>query len=266
LQRIGIFKHIIHWNSLTVCRKGNISDRQPLTKLCDVLVEPGDSSLSFLVEVDETKTSLWRLRSRPKRLSFADISPRLSLQESLSAQLLKSLRAKRVLALTFAYGLIQCIGSPYSKQPLQKDSLFFFQIRESIADFERPYFSTRFDGNMINDSSNMSIQHRNPSILQLGILLVEIHKGQPLSTFRLRTEQSRTSSNTDLAVARRVVEELEEWCSEPYKDVIRACLELPWVPAGQKVDLDDEKAWSGFYNHVIKPLEIELEYLFRLTL
>ncbi|KAF2436658.1 hypothetical protein EJ08DRAFT_674523 [Tothia fuscella] len=246
--------------------KGAFNDRVLLPKLCDVFVDTGDSSLRFLVEVN-SKKALWRLRSQPKKLLFPATSPRMSLQESLSGQLLKTLKVKRVLALTFAYALIQCMGSTCSRRTLEKDSVFFYHLTVDTVDFERPYLSTRFDAvNQAHDAADMSIQHRNPRILELGILLLEIHKGRPLSTFRLSTEISNPSPNTDLSVARRVVETLEDWCSEPYKDAVRACLELPWVPAGKKADLDDEAVGSGFYDKVIKPLEGELEYLFRLKI
>jgi hypothetical protein len=42
---------------------------------------------------------------------------------------------------------------------------------------------------------------------------------------------------------------------------IRACLEVPWLAVGEKVDLGNQDTSSGFYEHVIQKLDEELVHL-----
>ena len=247
-------------------RNISLRDRIPLVKFCDILTEQGDGSLRFLVEMDNDQEELWQLRSQPQKFSFLNRTAPRSLQQSILDSKLTRLKDKRILGLTFAYALIQCYGISCLKGALQKESVFFYNLAENYPDFGRPFVSAQFSGHaQVPDQPNMSIQHRNPAILALGILLLEIHTGLLLESFLTPTEASNPSPNIKLITARRIVEGLDD-CSENYKDAIRACLEVPWVPAGEKVDLGDAETGSGFYDHVIRKLEEELEFLFRVQI
>ena len=180
----------------------------------------------------------------------------------MTSSQLSRLRVKRRLALTFACALIQCAGSPCSGNLLQKDSIFFCFTTGILLDFERPYLATQFEDHMPAAAvPNMAVQHRCHTILQLGILLLEIHKGQPFRSFWTSEELASSSPNTDLIVAKRLLETLEEWC-ERYKAAVSACLDITWVPTGQIVDLSDPTTSASYYVTVIKPLEEEVKWFF----
>lgn len=234
--------------------------------MCDIAVDQ-DSSVRLLVESSNNQENLWQLKSQPRKFSYLNQSPPMNLQQVLSEKELVRLKDKRVLALTLAFALIQCYGSPCMRETLQRDSIFFCTLMGNNLDFERPFLATQFP-NLTSGpvAPNMALQHQNPAILNLGILLLEVHTGRLLKSFFTPEETVKQSANTELLVARRVVEDLEEWCSETYKDAVRACLEVTWVPSGEIVDLGESKTSSGFYEHVIHRLDEELGYLFSLKI
>lgn len=53
-------------------------------------------------------------------------------------------------------------------------------------------------------------------------------------------------------------------CSLGYQEAIQACLDLPWKPTG-RISMDDPVTRNGVYDAIVRPLEEELEYLFRET-
>lgn len=136
----------------------------------------------------------------------------------------------------------------------------FFYLSGHKPDLQRPYLSTHFDKPWPEVfETDMNKFHRNPSILALGILLIEIDLARPIETYRNTTDN--VNLNTDWITAHNIVKFMDQ-CSDPYKKAIRACLDIPWMPAGQNVSLEDSKTRLGLYINVIHPLESELDYLF----
>jgi len=182
--------------------------------------------------------------------------------ESITSNQLSRLRVKRRLALTLACALIQCGSSPCSRYLLQRDSIFFCTSTGQEHDFDRPYLSTQFEDHMSEPvAADMAVQHRCHTVLQLGILLLEIHKGQQFLSYWTPEELASSSPNTELIVARRLLNTLEEWC-ERYKAAVSACLDITWVPTGRAVDLSDPHTSVNYYNAIVKPLEEEVKWFF----
>lgn len=97
------------------------------------------------------------------------------------------------------------------------------------------------------------------------ILLIEIHAGKPIKIYRIPedlTNSSEINANTDWTIADRVIKSLDDY-SLGYKEAIQACLDIPWIPAGQRVSLDNNVTRNGLFNNVIQPLEDELRHLFK---
>lgn len=248
-------------------REKSATDKVILPKVCDVLAEQHDSALRLLVNATDSQGTLWRIRPKPRRFSSLNIYPPTTLHASLSARMLTRLKDKRVLALTFAYALLQCHASARMTELLRKESIYFYHLTANGTDFGRPYLVTEFEPSKPSTvPPNMSLQHRSPAILRLGILLLEIHTGTLFESLLNPIEAASQSANRDLEAARRLVEDLEEWCSEEYKDAIRACLEIPWVPIGEKFDLSSPEVCGGFLEQIVKPLERELSHLFKLKI
>lgn len=234
-----------------------------LDRICDAL-RKGISShcLNFLVEEAGEESTLWQLRPQPRQSSFLNSVPAISLDSILYNFL--PLIAKRKLAAILARSLLQLYEGLWLGTGWGKRQISFFYAAADTIDYQRPYITTSFDGND-QAVADFSLFHRNGSILALGILLIEIHTGKPIETYRTPEDLSKgteVNANTDWTVADRVVKSLDD-CSLGYKDAIQACLDTSWVPAGQRVSLDEDLTRNGLYNDVVQPLEDEVRFLAR---
>ncbi|KAF7874883.1 hypothetical protein EAF04_002057 [Stromatinia cepivora] len=259
------------WQEGTVVVRSNgdstKDDRSLLQRICDTVGcrGPVDQCLQLLVEDTGNGEMLWQLRSTPKRLPKSGLSQAESLQAVLEKSIKLPLVTKRRLAVIFAHSLLQLHESYWKNKEWNINHIFFFYEISGTLDFQRPYLSTIFDPALNGKQPHLDLNrfHRNPSILALGILLIELQTGRLIETFRTDVEKQDVNANTDWLVANRVVKIQLEDCSLGYRDAIQSCLDTPWVPAGQRVNLEDVATRAGVYQDVIKPLEDELTYLFR---
>ncbi|KAL8921055.1 MAG: hypothetical protein Q9208_005946 [Pyrenodesmia sp. 3 TL-2023] len=236
-----------------------------LDRICDAL-RKGISShcLNFLVEEAGEESTLWQLRPQPRQSTFLDSGPAISLDSIFYNSHRLPLIAKRKLAVILARSLLQLYEGLWLGTGWGKRQISFFYAAAGTIDYQRPYITTSFDGKD-QAVADFSLFHRNGSILALGILLIEIDTGKPIETYRTPEDLSNgteVNANTDWTVADRVVKSLDD-CSVHYKDAIQACLDTPWVPAGQRVSLDEELTRHGLYNDVVQRLENEVCYLAR---
>ena len=214
----------------------------------------------------EEEQMMWQLRPQPKRLSYLNTPPAISLQSLLLDSTRLPLVVKRRLALILANSLLQLHEEVWRSRDWSKGQITFFYESAGDIDFQRPYITPCFE-NLDQDVTMIGFDtfHPNPSILTLGILLIEIHTGNPIETYRSSqdlTNGHEVNANTDWAVADRVAKTLDD-CSLGYRGAIQACLDTSWLPAGQTVSLEDPIIRNGVYNDIVQPLEDELQYLFR---
>lgn len=237
-----------------------MEDRVDLKKICDAL-ESGtnDQRLHLLVEDLNGSHKLSKLRSQPRQLHTLDNIPAPSLGSLLHAKTRLGFRDKRRLALILSHSLLQYHDSAWLGSGWDKKQIFFFHMGDK-PDLQRPYLSTSFNNPQpaFIDTDKTRF-HRNPSILALGILLIEIDLGRPIETYRATTDA--INANTDWIVADRIVKSMDQ-CSEPYRQAIRACLDVPWIPAGQNVCLENPETRDGLCACVIDLLESEFDFLF----
>lgn len=237
-----------------------MEDRVDLEKICDAIQDgSNDQRLHLLVEDQNGRHKLWQLRSQPKKLDILDSIPASSLESLLLAKTRLGLRDKRRLALVLSHSLLQYHDSVWLGSEWGKKHISFFHLGDK-PDLQRPYLSTRFSKSEQDAvDADKSRFHRNPSILALGILLIEIDLERPIESYRIATD--KVNANTDWIVADRVLKSMDQ-CSEPYRQAIRACLEIPWIPAGQNVHLENPPTRDGLCAHVIDTLEREFNYLY----
>ena len=203
-----------------------MDDCVDLEKICDALKSgSNDQRLRLLVEDLNGRQKLWQLRSEPRQLPILDSIPPASLESLLLAKTRLSLRDKRRLALILSHSLLQYHESAWLCSEWRKCHISFFYLSEDKPDLRRPYLSTCFEKPQPEIvKTEMNRFHRNPSILALGILLIEIDSERPIETYRIATE--RVNVNTDWIVADRIVKSMDQ-CSEAYKEAVRACLDIP---------------------------------------
>ena len=237
--------------------------RTQLEKLCDPISNIGnDESVQLLIEDLELHQKPWKLSSQMRKLSsFQSIS----FDELMTDPTYKrpQLLARRKLALILAYSVFQLHESPWLSNQWDKSQIHFLYGRDGKPDIYQPYLTTPFDDYpTTGEIPNINLFHKNAGILKLGVFLVEIHKWKPISAFydpQIDLSNGQPTVNTDMHVARRILEELDD-CFPSYTEAIRSCLNLPWVPAGSRVRLEDEESWNAVYSSVIAPIEEEIAF------
>jgi hypothetical protein len=220
-----------------------------------------NNCVQLLVEDLDIRQQLWQLNSRPRQLKYLDSKPEVSFQTLLLSCNRPSLETQRKLALTFAYSLFQLHESPWLSSQWDKSHICFFHSVEG-PDLHRPFLSTSFEQFTLNpEPPDVNRFHRNLGILKLAILLLEIHKWKSIEEFRTPADliNGMPNANTDLGVAQRLLDGLDD-CSPMYRGAIQACIDVPWVPAGQRVSLEDAETWNGVFRDVIDPLETEFAH------
>ncbi|KAL1970112.1 hypothetical protein VTN77DRAFT_6517 [Rasamsonia byssochlamydoides] len=216
----------------------------------------GNIRLRLLIEDHEGNgAQLWQQRSRPRELSFVESLPAVSLKSLLSNGVKLSLVTKRQLAVIFANSLLQFSERPWLANRWNKGHIAFFYESANSPILTKPYLSTQFDGDQADfDWPDINQFHTCPTILSLGILLIEIHTGSSIESFRTSRDLTggvEVNANTDWTTADRVIKSLDD-CSAGYRAAVQACLDTPWVSAGQRVSLEDPETREGFlWKHML---------------
>jgi hypothetical protein len=163
------------------------------------------------------------------------------------------------LTLLLSYSLLLFYDSAWLTQGWLKEHIFFFHKSQDEPDLEHPFLSvplgmvTAVSGQLAGMPS-----HRNPSILALGIILIEIFNEKSIENWRKAHERNAAGPNTNNIVAVRVVENMDP---SPSRDAIEACLRMDWVHLTKPADLHDPDVISGFLKHVIERLEEEMDWI-----
>jgi hypothetical protein len=96
---------------------------------------------------------------------------------------------------------------------------------------------------------------RNPYLFGLGIILIELARQAPLSTFRERSELSNTQESqfSDFVIADRVSKSLGSSLGVSYAKVVRKCIGCDFGEG--TTDLNDPGLQAVFYRDVVCELE-----------
>ena len=240
-----------------------------LSKICEAVeIIPRDRfSLQALVEESDGSPQAWQLRPQPRRLHIDHQHSPVTLHDLLSVpgEMKLNLRSKRQLALTIALSSLGLHEDTWLRGGWSKKTISFFKAADGTLDNERPFLTTDFTKVDEVQGNTMSLFHANERLFALGVLLIELHVGEPLEVFRTEDDLTNGEPNmfTDYTVATRVAERLQFECSGNYNDAIQACLNPQWLPGDQELTLDNPVVRTGLYNDVVHPLREELRYLFR---
>ncbi|CZS79709.1 unnamed protein product [Fusarium graminearum] len=231
-----------------------------LDTLCDAFSPDLDGfSIAFIVEASQGQDLMRRLQCKPRRLHFFELSPPISLGELLEGPTKLDPIEKRRLALIFAESLLLYHGSDWLQPGWVKDDIYFFFKTEDEPDLKTPFLSTRLN---VPGSGQFLVgsvaYHANPSILALGVLLIEIFNERAIEKWKTAKERSNSNTATLQIVADRIVNKMD---SSGSTKAIQACLSLDWIPVGRSAGLDDADTRTGFLKNVIWPIKQELQCL-----
>ncbi|KAK6713478.1 hypothetical protein SNK04_004441 [Fusarium graminearum] len=261
-NRFSFFKHE---KKRTEClaRLKDVSSQnnlKTLDTLCDAFSPDLDGfSIAFILQASQGQELMKRLQCKPRRLHFFELSPPISLGELLEGPTKLDPIEKRRLALIFAESLFLYHGSDWLQPGWVKDDIYFFFKTEDEPDLKTPFLSARLNvpgsGQFLAGSM---AYHANPSILALGVLLIEIFNERAIEKWKTAKERSNSNTATLQIVADRIVNKMD---SSGSTKAIQACLSLDWIPVGRSAGLDDAETRTGFLKNVIWPIKQELQCL-----
>ena len=164
-------------------------------------------------------------------------------------------RSRLRIAVTLVSAALQLHTTPWLKKNWGKEDILFHN-----GSAQHPYISKSFaQGNpTISETDGMPSEEdswtpiRNKSIFNLGVLLLELAFGKPLSTFRIANDPPFF---TEYAIACRLVGQLAEEESSGYSDAARACVYCDFGTKVKTLDFDNEAFKQALYDDVLIPLE-----------
>jgi hypothetical protein len=129
-------------------------------------------------------------------------------------------------------------------------------------DVEQPLVSKHLDPHHKNNSVGVGSRHPNPTLLDLGIVLLELYFGQPIEQKRQPEDlaaNGHVHANTDLYTARNWLDESYQTnMSLRYWSAVKHCIDYVFQPMPRSLDLLDETFREAVYTKVVLPLEEEL--------
>ena len=218
------------------------------------------SALQFIFDGGK----LWQTQSRRKSLLTQKLQD-VTLKDLLGASGCRMpIREKRILAVVLAHAILHCSDGPWLSQDWNKDHISFFRSDPSIEpDLGRPYLKVSFDEKSPDTTNTADLfnAHGNPSLLALGVLLLEVYLSSPIESRYVKEDliDGVPNENTNLTTALRLLDDLDGDLYDGYKAAIQACLDSD----GETFDSDEFR--QKIYKDIVMPLEQELEHGFNLT-
>jgi hypothetical protein len=233
--------------------------------LCEVIQTASSYCHCVNLLIEQAAPQIWKTRGEPGKLHLLDFTKEIKL-ESILHSLPDELRAQRWLGVHLSHSLLHLHEGPWLNDSWGKEKITFFPHTTGDLDLDRTYVTTNIKPYTPQTQAvDLNQIHCNPSLLSLGIILIEIHTGKPIESFRLPedlTNGTHVNVNTDFTAALRVAKSLRN-CSMNYQEAVQACLSMPWRTPAQKVSLSDDATRDSVYQYIISPLEEDLEHMFR---
>ena len=168
---------------------------------------------------------------------------------------------KFTLGLILAYSLFYLYGGRWAKGRWGRKTIIFYEHDRKI--YPKPFLCS--DPHKIYDSSRADdSMHRFPEILELGIILLEIHIDQDLSSYLDLDPIAETETSDELLLRASMVfeEEKQRMASPIYRDAIEWCLEVYHDFDKDEEDLASQGLRTALFKQVISPLECEIRRTF----
>jgi hypothetical protein len=261
-----------------------------ITDICSTLgkAQAANSCLCFLID---EKHRLLGVSSCRKTWTVDCTKEIVSLERLLSTQIRSavpttadevnrlSMKERLILAVQLAASLLQLYSTPWlsnrwSKRDISflKTAFFANQVSNTgqpqrPVNVSKPFVSQRLVAptalQQSGPTSTASPRHSNPTLLDLGIILLELYFGQNIEQKRHLEDMSpdgQPHSNTDLNTARNWLDESFQLnMSARYWSATKHCIDIyTFDPMPKNVDLHDVGFREAVYQKVVLPLEEEL--------
>ncbi|KAI1735504.1 hypothetical protein F4680DRAFT_435475 [Xylaria scruposa] len=164
------------------------------------------------------------------------------------------------LAVIISSSILQLHGSPWLSETISSQDIFFIQKKEF------PFYDQPFVIKSLPTKS-VAMQNvcqdapfpRNPVLVALGVLLIELIEGKPIN--QLRTPQEESLAHTkllqDYMTVKRLLQDVR-MSSSNYAAAVGRCVDGDFHNGG--LTLDNEELCEGVYSSIVALLERDLEY------
>jgi hypothetical protein len=228
--------------------------------LCSILAACGadDSCLGYLPDDNYLQHELRSIKDGTPVTSDCDL---ISLDTLLNRSKLTRKQRYR-LAVVLASSIVQLQTTPWLTEKLAKNNIFFYQTEYGVV-ADQPYIRHAFPSSKIFPRPNpedVSLQPTLPhstrnSLVDLGILLLELCFGQPIETqTHLRDPylmDGKAHNGTDFLTARDWVYAVGEEAGEEFENAVKCCVQCHFVG---KLDWADMNFTQSVYAAVVEPL------------
>ena len=238
------------------------SESRNIEGLCEAMIDVHERScLGVLTDRDEKRHRLSIIGAS----SGKDALETISLQELLGQAPL-GLEERLVLGVKLASTLLQLHNTPWLTETWGKlDVRFRKHQNNQMITLSQPFFSRSFEPSAYRTSSTLpetrSTVHeiRNPSIFNLGLILIELWFGKPIQDLRSPDDlgpQNQPNGITDFATTRALLNTVYDQAGDSYGRAVQKCIfyDFDWRP--NSLELEEIK--EAVHTEVICPLEKSL--------
>jgi hypothetical protein len=250
--------------------------------ICGTLLEAKSKFCCPRLLFDDEAGVLYQMLATQQSMTIEASQPSQSLASLLQGQRRFSLKEQRILGVILAHSLLHFCESPWVSREWNKEHITFFQraqaerANNNSFDLTRPWLAPTFGATLpeieqTDDTWLMTRMHKNPSVLALGILLLEIELN---STIEQKCDQEGVDfdfvarSNANFLKAMQLIDRnsdahILDYVPENIAQAIQACIKCDFVSEGASTSLNDEYFREAVYREIVRPLEDELWHSFR---
>ncbi|KAI1347835.1 hypothetical protein F5Y01DRAFT_233001 [Xylaria sp. FL0043] len=194
-------------------------------------------------------TRCWSVVSLRQILEQNDTSIYLSYQDRLH------------LAVIISSSILQLYGSPWLSRTISSGDIFFIQ-NQDFPIYDQPFVmkSLPVDSSAPEDGYSGAPFPRNPALVALGVLLIELIQGKTIDLLRTPQEEALSHNRLlqDYMTVKRLLQEVR-MASSNYAAAVTRCVDGDFH--GDGLTLDNDKLCEGVYSGIVALLERDLEFI-----
>jgi hypothetical protein len=245
----------------TTAPQGDVAVESQIDDLCAALQNPAvDTCLGYLCDNEQRRYKLRSIKDSQPASEPNDVISLEKLLDTCSRPILNRKQRFR-LAIILASSLLQLQTTPWLSEKMCKEDIFFEYSGQDVS-ADKPYINQLFQSTKRPSAppSPAAIAHSTSgfaarsSLIQLGILLLELCFGHPISSRTdLRNKylvDGKAHNQTDYLAALEWISEVEEEAGLDFQEAVRACFFFDVKP-----NWTDARFTQSIYAGVVQPLK-----------
>jgi len=193
--------------------------------------------------------------------SKAQISKAASLNDIIHGAKRITARQKCMLTLTLASSVLQLHDTPWLPRAWETKDIFFLKNHGGNAISSQFYVSQTFtSASQVAAAAKRRRLVKNEMVFALGVALLELAHGSSILSLKEPedlSEDGKEDSMTEVSIANRLAQELNNYESENYARAARRCITCTFDTFA--FDFNDREFREAFYHEVVFPLEEDYE-------